>query len=59
LIRTALLQITAGDRPCDNLPVTLEMVCVADAAGAGFCIDPRGHQLRFDQPLPAARGLTD
>jgi predicted amidohydrolase len=39
-MRTALLQITAGDRPCANLPVALEMVRVAAAAGAGFVLTP-------------------
>jgi deaminated glutathione amidase len=39
-MRTALVQITAGDRLGDNLPVTLEMVRVAALTGVGFVLTP-------------------
>lgn len=39
-MKTALLQLTAGDDPAANLPRTLDFVAEAAARGAGFVLTP-------------------
>ena len=39
-MRAALIQMTSGDMPDANLPVTREMIREAAAAGAGFVLTP-------------------
>jgi len=58
-VRAALLQMTAGDLPEENLPLTRELIREAVAGGAGFVLTPevtnclsssRAHQRKVLMP---------